>query len=135
MQPDRFGHFANLLMLQENTPSTALLNSAPVLCCRKKCKPGTSPGLVQQQYSKLINKNRQLFGSSFDVCAYSLGNPPCLTMQERDCFPETDLPRHLPAEATQLALGMICKVPDIIYCLGHSYFKKRGQTVLNEPPI
>lgn len=91
-------------MLQENTPHQVqgLLNSAPVLCCRKKCKPGTSPGLVQQQYSELINKKT-------DNCLAVLlmyvpirrVTPPCLTMQERDCFPETDLPRHLPAEATQ----------------------------------
>lgn len=42
------------------SPSTELLNSAPVLCCRKKCKPGTSPGLVQQQYSELINKKQTI---------------------------------------------------------------------------
>lgn len=57
-------------------PSAGLLNSAPVLCCRKKCKPGTSPGLVQQQYSELINKKQTIVWQFFWCMCLLPGNPP-----------------------------------------------------------
>lgn len=50
---------------KHSPPSAGLLNSAPVLCCRKKCKPGTSPGLVQQQYSEHINKKQTIVWQFF----------------------------------------------------------------------
>lgn len=66
-----------LYATRKYTPSaTELLNSAPVLCCRKKCKPGTSPGLVQQRYSELINKKQTIVWQLFWCMCLFAGLPP-----------------------------------------------------------
>lgn len=94
-------------MLRENTPHQVQEGWGAVKFCtcivlqKKSASQALLLALSSSNIRSLLIKNRQLFGSSFDVCAYSLGKPPhsspqltpaCLTMQERDCFPENGPP-------------------------------------------
>lgn len=125
-----------LYVMGKYTPSERrLLNSAPVFCCREKCKPGTSPGLVQQQYSKLINKKTDnclaVLLMYVPICCVS--TPPAWQCRGEIVFLKQTSPAIF--QLKQPAKGMICELPDIIYCPCDSYFKKWGQMVLNELPI
>lgn len=56
--PDRLGHFYKPLYATGKTlpDNYRAVKFCTCIVLQEKCKPGTSPGLVQQQYSELINK-------------------------------------------------------------------------------
>lgn len=55
---DRLGHFYKPLYATGKTlpDNYRAVKFCTCIVLQEKCKPGTSPGLVQQQYSELINK-------------------------------------------------------------------------------
>lgn len=107
----RFGRFyspLNAAGKQHNPPSHShsMCTQGRVKSCtcvastgrNTKCQRSTFGGLVRQRYSPLINKrkkNRQLFGTSFDLCAYS---PVTHTHTHTHHHPpaEAPPPPHLP---------------------------------------
>lgn len=100
-------------MLQENNyrEFKAAKFCTCVVLLQKKCKQGISPGLVQQRCSELINKKTDnclaVLLMYVPICRLTPAQPspasPHLSSDKAGeiVFPETDLPRHLPAEATQ----------------------------------
>lgn len=80
----------NRLSLPTPPPETVDLHLDPPRW--EKCWLSTSPALSGSNIHRVFIKNRQLFGSSFDVCACSPGTPP-----------PPSAPPSPAAEGTQLA--------------------------------
>lgn len=146
---DRLGHFYKPLYATGKTlpDNYRAVKFCTCIVLQEKCKPGTSPGLVQQQYSELINKKTDnclavllMYVPIRRVTPHLLLVWQCrreiVFLKQTSSSPSPPPPP--PYSSWSNPAGprrVICEVPDIIYCPGESYFKKWGQTVLNEPPI